>query len=368
MPTVHVFTSAALNYAPKARVLFDSVRRWHPDWRLHLALADAPEMADAAKAATGADEVHVLPDLQIPAWRAWAFGHSLMELATAIKPWVLTRILERADCAGALYIDPDVAVFSRLDDLASELSGRDILLTPHQTAPERTHDGIVFNEVCTLQHGVYNLGFVGVAASDEGRAFARWWADRCYRFCRADIPNGIFTDQRWIDLAPAYFDGVRVLRSPRFNVAPWNLSHRKVEGEAPASVRVNGEQLGFFHFSAIDQAKPFGGADASPAVQALAAWYRSQTAKAAERALDAPWAFARFADGAPVLDEQRLVFRLRGDLQRAYPDPFGSGPKSFQAWWGAQAKAEFPDLFEPSRRANELARLSSALTTGYAEL
>ncbi|RAK56947.1 glycosyl transferase [Phenylobacterium deserti] len=367
MSTIHVFTSAALNYAPKVKVLFDGLRRLHPDWRLHLALADAPDRAQIA-AATGADVVHALPDLGIPAWRAWAFGHSLMELATAIKPWVLAKILADPDCGGVFYLDPDVAVFSALDDLVSELGRSDILLTPHQTQPESTHDGIVFNEVCTLQHGVYNLGFVGVAGSEEGRAFARWWADRCYRFCRADIPNGIFTDQRWIDLAPSYFDGVRVLRSPRFNVAPWNLSHRRLEIGGGEEVRVNGEPLGFFHFSAIDQTATFGGAQAGDAVRALADWYRSETGRAAVSVQSSgPWGLDHFADGAPITQEQRWVYRLRADLQHAYPDPFASGPSTFQAWWAGQARAEFPLLFDPGARDGELARLSSALTTGYAE-
>ena len=40
MTQVHVFTSAAFNYIPKVRMLFNSLREHHPEWRLHLALAD----------------------------------------------------------------------------------------------------------------------------------------------------------------------------------------------------------------------------------------------------------------------------------------------------------------------------------------
>ena len=34
---------------------------------------------------------------------------------------------------------------------------------------------------------------------------------------------GVYTDQRWCDLVPALFDGVKVLRDPGLNVASWNL-------------------------------------------------------------------------------------------------------------------------------------------------
>ena len=33
-----------------------------------------------------------------------------------------------------------------------------------------------------------------------------WWAERLYLFCYDDIQNGVFTDQKWIDLAPCFFD------------------------------------------------------------------------------------------------------------------------------------------------------------------
>ena len=40
-PRVFVFTSAALNYLPKIRVLFSSLRYHHPNWNLQLLLAES---------------------------------------------------------------------------------------------------------------------------------------------------------------------------------------------------------------------------------------------------------------------------------------------------------------------------------------
>src|SRR3954469_16446845 len=110
MRTVHLVTIAAGNYLPKVRVLFRSVREHHPDWKLHVVIADVAR-EETALASVGHDEVHYLADLGIPNWRRWAFGHSLIELATAMKPFALRRVLARPDCKAAIFMDPDIAVF-----------------------------------------------------------------------------------------------------------------------------------------------------------------------------------------------------------------------------------------------------------------
>lgn len=363
---VHVFTCAAANYLPKVRVLFDSVRKFHPDWKLHLALADQLP-SDESLPNCCADEIHVISDLDIPQWQAWTFCHSLVELATAIKPFMLRRLLARSDCDATIYLDPDVVVFSQLEDIIESLKTVDILLTPHQTSAATTVGGMIAEELCTLQHGVFNLGFVAVASRKGGRNFADWWARRTYHFCREDIPNGIYTDQRWIDLAPVIFPSLSILRSSRFNVAPWNLSSRQLNGSVPDALVVDGQPLGFFHFSAIDTNICFG--DGEEVASKLADWYRIETKPTPEELLlTRDWRFNHFDNGDAITSEQRLVFRLRDDLQRSFPNPFRSASNSFHSWWQHQAPIEFPRLFNVATHNDELMRLGSALTTGYAAI
>jgi len=358
---VALYTSAALNYLPKVRALFESVRRHHPDWELHLCLAE--ELPDGVDIdlPTGST-VHPLSTLGIPAWPAWSFAHSLMELATAIKPFLLHALLERVDAV--VYLDPDIVVFSPLQEVVDGLAGGDILLTPHQSVPAGDEADVVAHEMCTLQHGVYNLGFIAVPATPEGRRMAAWWRQRTYSFCRDAIPDGVFTDQRWIDLVPAFFDRVRVLREPRLNVAPWNIAQRTVTGQVPDALEVDGAPLGFFHFSQVDA---YGDDIAAPrhaAARALVAWYRALTDDPTRLA----WPMAAFRDGTPISEAQRLVYRQRADLQRAFPDPHASGEGSYQAWWDAQGRVEYPELFEAGAAGDALARLRRGLLTGFEPL
>ena len=65
-------------------------------------------------------------------------------------------------------------------------------------------------------------------------------------------PSGLFTDQRWVDLAPAFFDDIAIVRDPQYNVATWNLTHRRATGTAPYDIQINGRPLVFYHFSGFD--------------------------------------------------------------------------------------------------------------------
>ncbi|MGE3335311.1 MAG: hypothetical protein AB7I36_16825 [Rhodospirillaceae bacterium] len=364
MSETHVFTIAAANYLPKVRVLFQSLRRIHPDWRLHLALADEPNNP-LAPHHVAADEVHSLNELAIPNWRPWAFGHTLIELATAMKPFMLRRLLRRPRCKSVIYLDPDIVVFSPLREIETTLEENNIALTPHLSVAETTIEGVIANELCTSQHGIYNLGFIGVAAGPQGRAFGDWWADRLYHFCREDIPSGIYTDQRWIDFVPAFFDRVAVLRSSRFNVAPWNLAARRLAGTPPSRMTVDGQPLGFYHFSQVDNgANDTVIADQNAAAD-LTAWYRAETA-AAKTAIpyDPSWALGCFENGEPISREQRLVYRLRKDLQQSFPDPYAKGRHSYLTWWQSDARRDFPALFRADTRGAEIQWLLSSLIYG----
>lgn len=369
MKKIHVYTSAACNYIPKVRVLIESVRKWHPEWVIHLALSDDPPTG-IDLSGEPFDEVHTASSLEIPDFLGWAFCHNIVELSTAIKPFMLKKLLDRDDCSGVIYLDPDTVVFSRLDEVVNALSECNIALTPHQTLPETSLTAVMDNEISSLKHGIYNLGFVAVSPTDIGKAFAAWWADRIYYFCRAEIPNGLFTDQRWIDLAPAFFEGVAILRTSRLNVAPWNLTTRELTGEAPDQVLVDGLPLGFYHFTGFDSGAHHTmsqkNATGNETVAKLVDWYLRTTKNLGKDPLSqVKWAFGNYSDGTKVPAAARFIYRERLDLQKKYPDPFSTDNGGFKKWWETQGVVEYPKLFDQTSINTELVRLKGALTPGY---
>lgn len=350
---IHVFTSAAANYLPKVRVLFDSLAAHHPEWQRHLLLVEDWPATEIAAVDLDA-EIHQPRDLDIPDWRPWAFCHSIVELCTAVKPFLLKQLLAREDCDAVVYLDPDIYVFSSLDEVVSACAAHSVLLTPHQATPETTLAGVMANELTSLRYGTYNLGFIAVSASEVGQRFAQWWSQRAYRFNRDDVANGLFTDQRWMDLVPGLFEGVGVLRQPRLNVASWNAHLRGLEVSSQGEVTVSGAPLGFYHFTGLDSgnhelARVYAG-DLGEAGGHLLQNYREALARNARQYSYPAWTFGHFSDGQAIEPSWRRAYRDDATLQARFPDPW-SAPGIVEALIGATAREAKPGFISPGFEA-----------------
>jgi hypothetical protein len=343
MANVHCFTSISFSYLDRARVLAETVKQRHPDWTLWLCLADGePDGFRFDIEKEPFDQLARVEELAIPELDAWIFQHELVELCTAVKGPMLCHLFEQG-AEKVVYLDPDIALFSPLDEVIRLLDHHNIVLTPHMTAPERTRIGVLDNEIGSLKHGTYNLGFIAVRGSAEGKRFARWWRDRLIDFCYDDIPAGLFTDQRWCDLVPSFFDGTYILRDAGFNVASWNLGNRPIEIGSDGAITAGGRPLRFFHFTKVNTVGETMLARYSRdrfEVFELLRWYRERLAEHAAEGIPAGWwAFAHYDDGAPIERAHRLVYRGARELQKLFPRPFASGAGSFQAWCRDRAEA-----------------------------
>lgn len=246
-----VYTSICMNYLPKALILGESLKKYNKNIRFVIVLLER-EIPSCwpKKAEEIVDKVILARDLGFEDFDKFIFKHSIVEASTAVKGKALVYLLQN-ESDKVVYLDPDIKTYKSLDELSNLLDIHDIILTPHLTIPEDNEFDIQNNELCALQHGVYNLGFVAVKNSEEGFKFAKWWDNRLELYCYDDIPKGIFTDQRWCDLAPAYFN-VYILKNPGYNMAPWNLSTRKITYKNNR-ILVNGNyDLVFFHYSGFD--------------------------------------------------------------------------------------------------------------------
>ena len=343
---MHAYTSITSNYLPKARVLAESVKRQDPDIQFHLVLCDVAPVGFNLEEEPF-DSVMLAEDLVVEQFASWAFGHSVVELCTAVKGAALECIFTRHNADQVYYFDPDIVVFGRLAELQATLAQASVVLTPHLTDPEMSDRGILDNELSALLHGVFNLGFVGVRNTAEGRRFARWWASRLHSYCHDDLRRGIFTDQKWVDLAPCFFDDVHILRSPGFNVATWNISNRKATGSLETGILINDEPLGFYHFSGFDSGdqatmlEVYGGD--SPVLQDLRNWYIGECESKGQSGLGTVGCrYDFFSTGERIEPGYRVLYRQREDLQRSYPNPYlVAGPHCYKAWYDAHP-AEHP--------------------------
>jgi glycosyltransferase involved in cell wall biosynthesis len=415
------FTIVSNNYRHFARTLVASVRAHNPDVDAFVAVCDGPlAQADPRDAFT---EISIR-DLKLPQFDRFTFQYTILELNTAIKPWVIAALFERG-YERVIYLDPDIRLYGPVTPILDRLATAQIVLTPHLTG--RLDDGKKPTELSILQSGSYNLGFIALARTPETRRFVDWWQGKLERDCVVDIPRGLFTDQKWIDLVPGMYGGVAIERNPGWNVAYWNLNHREVTRGADGITRVDGEPLLFFHFSGFAPGAKllskhqdrFTMDGLPPAVRALADDYAAElTRNGLEACRSLPYAFGRFPSGAPIPDlvrrcyreefpwdephpdlwtaagERFLVewlnrpspahgrspyvtrlagtlYRLRADLQAAFPDVGGKHGKGYAHWFVEQAGAQerFPEIFiAPMRAALEGRKPGAPASAGGAEV
>jgi glycosyltransferase involved in cell wall biosynthesis len=249
---VLITTVIARNYLPQARVLARSFAAHHPQGRVVVLVLDAPGdgMRDDEPFEVIAPEA-LFAEADQRELRRLATIYNVMELATALKPFLLRHLLTVAGAPSATYLDPDIEVFAPLDDIAQAAEHHGIVLTPHRLTPVPA-DGGQPDEQVFSQSGAYNLGFVAVSAA--ALPFLDWWADRCRRDCIHAVPEGLFVDQRWVDVGAAYF-APHLLRDPGCNAAYWNLDERSLIRVAGGHA-VGGSPLRFLHYSGYDPDEP----------------------------------------------------------------------------------------------------------------
>jgi glycosyltransferase involved in cell wall biosynthesis len=323
IPRLAFCTIVAKNYLAYARVLAASVTRHHPEAAFYVLLVD-----DAAGFFDPAREpfpILTLSDLALPHPREMSFRYDVLELSTAVKPWLLSSLFARGHTQ-LVFLDPDIQVYRPLGPVVEALREAQVVLTPHLLAP--TSDAKKPGERDILLSGTYNLGFLGLSQGAETDALLAWWQSRCRELCVVDTAAGLFVDQRWIDLVPGFLDSVRVLREPGCNVAYWNLAQRPLTGPA-ASPLVGGGPLYFFHFSGFDALRPdalskhqdrFPAVEGEPLLSLTHAYSAALLAAGHQACLRWPYTHGTLADGHPISRELREVFRDQ-PLGR-YPDPF----------------------------------------------
>lgn len=240
-----ICTIIAKNYAPYARTLARSHAEHHPGSRCYCLVID--ELEGYIDAAEEPFELVTIPEIGIERYDRMAALYNVLELSTAVKPWLLRHLLHERGAERVAYLDPDIRIYDPLTEIDDLLRENQLVVTPHATEP-MPRDGRTPAEADILTAGVYNLGFVGMSRGADTDLVLDWWAERLERDCVLDPERGFFVDQRWIDFAPGLVESFHILRDPGYNVAYWNLATREL-GRRGERWEVEGRPLRFFHFS-----------------------------------------------------------------------------------------------------------------------
>lgn len=239
-----IFTACSVNYLVKAMALCKSALDHHPDVALVILLADKKRpvtLLDTRVRLIWAE------DIDFPDYLQCAFKYNIIELNTALKPFTALKLLEVYE--KVIYLDPDVCVFSPLTSIISSLDVYSTAFTPHALSP---YCGIGRpSDQDLLRFGCFNLGFFAANDSDDAQMLLKWWHRQCLTKCFYEPQIGLGVDQKWIDLTPAFFNGVHILKDIGLNIAFWNLHERRLKKSSTGWLVNDVTPVGFVHFSSF---------------------------------------------------------------------------------------------------------------------
>jgi glycosyltransferase involved in cell wall biosynthesis len=357
---MNVCTIIARNYVAHARVLAASFAEIHPEGTCSVLVIDDP--SGFINPAEESFELLTIDQIGLPDVEAMTAGYDVMELSTAVKPWLLRHLLDRPGVESVMYLDPDIKIFAPLDEIVARAERHGVVLTPHFTSP-LPRDGLKPSEEDILIAGSYNLGFIGLGASETADALLAWWSERLEKHCLNEPSLGQFVDQRWIDLAPGLWPGIDVLRDTSFNIAYWNYPTRELSDDGEGRYLVDGNTLRFFHFSGFDPRHPTTlskhqtrvDVSADPTLTRICAEYAADLLDAGfEQANGWPYGWNLLPNGVKLDRAARKVFR----------DGLERGDLSEPIWTEAGAERLLAYMREPEdglRTNRELNRYAQAL-------
>ena len=234
-------------YLSRGLALIESLRRHGDDspvWVLALDQA-ARDYLDAAAipgvTALGIDDLEdAVPELLL-----LKTERSRMEYYFTATPLLVRWVMDRVAQPGtvAIYLDADLFFFDDPDLVLDSLRDGSVGIIEHGYPPARAAK--------LAKYGRFNVGWVGIRDDAAGRACVDWWAASTLEWCSDTPSEGRYADQGYLDRFPELFDGVVVLPSKGFNLAPWNTAGRQLERQ-DGGVMIDGrDRLVFVHFHGV---------------------------------------------------------------------------------------------------------------------
>ncbi len=232
-------------YAPRGRVLIETLRRQGDQSPVHVLALDYAALVEASSWSDLGVRVLTLSDLEekFPQLIAARADRSRMEYVFTLTPWLTSWTMGQvAEGSWVTYLDADMAFFSSTTPIYEELADASVGIVEHR---------FTWEQVWRRKYGKYNVAWVGFRNDDAGRPCLQWWADRCLEWCRDEVDDGRFADQGYLDRFPELFPGVKTIELAGADVAPWNLRRHHVSSSHNGDVLIDGKPLIFFHFHGL---------------------------------------------------------------------------------------------------------------------
>lgn len=333
-----VMARSAKTYMPDAKIVTCLIEKeLHPFDTNASATSDTPEGQAAdlrrstlLKGFEYFDEVVLAKNMGIPNFDKLAFKHSALEFSCILKYYTMIYAMKKyPNEKYFVYLDSDMKVYGPFVEVMSGFENNSIVLTPHRVDPDPWEH--------FLKDGTFNGGFFAVKRTEDGEKFLNWMTSRLSVKNYIDEEQGLFVDQKWLNLAPAYFD-VHILRHHGYNLAGWNLHEpeRKQINNIGGAYRVKDKYLRLIHFSGIGiflerVINDWFPTNKTHPLFSLLDEYKNEWDEMGRSAIkNLPWSYDFFESGERITSETRGKIKYQPELLDRHPNPFAKSNKDYE--------------------------------------
>ncbi len=213
--------------------MYNSIRHFLPEAKLAVLCMDDDTKLFLGKANLPGIMIIPLDALENLELMSIKAGRRLCEYCWTMKPVLLKYLFKMYKYTKAfVYVDVDICFFENPMKLLSANKRWNVLLSTH----------IVNKRV--------NSGFVAVSRNRTSEKVLNWWQERCIEWCFDRNEKWKFGDQGHLNLLRNMFKGIRYLKMPGTNIAPWNYFNYDFSAKEEI-LYVGRHRLIFFHFSGL---------------------------------------------------------------------------------------------------------------------
>eukprot|EP01132_Coremiostelium_polycephalum_P015393 gene15393-18596_t len=241
------FTICTNNYLAQAKILSASIHQFAKEYKFYLFLVDELHPEINYQDFPGIEFI-LAKTLPIE-FSDLIKKYDIVELNTCIKASAFKHLFTEKGAETVHYFDPDIELFDDIKQLDTNFEQAPILLTPHIMNPIPWQEGSP-NENLFLNHGLYNLGYIGINKKGDYMKLLNWWENRTLTMGFNRTRHGLFVDQLWINYVPLFFPGsTKILFDQGYNMGPWNLHERSLSNKEDRFFVNDQVSLKFYHFS-----------------------------------------------------------------------------------------------------------------------
>lgn len=235
-------TIITADYLPFAKVLHASILKNEPGTTLQVLVVEKNDFNSSPNFILHSIDTVLTSPVAKGIYKKYA--HTNQNFRSALKPVFINYLLQNG-FDKVIYADGDLYFVNNFDFLFGELDTNNILLTPHWANINPLENEGSFKDV--MRGGLYNAGFIGV--NKKGSEAINWWAEMCHYKTEENTELGLFYDQKYLDILPVQFDGIKIIKHQGCNLASWNVETCKRE-IVDGKLLINGKfEPVFIHFA-----------------------------------------------------------------------------------------------------------------------